>query len=367
MIIDRIETFTRGPICAVEVTTADGAVGLGQTAPYETAITAHVLHEMVAPAFLGREAWDAEALVDAFLRSSYKFPSSFLLRAVGGIESALWDLMARTAGVPTYRLLGGAARTEVPMYASSMRRDISPEEEADRLIALRESHGFRAAKIRVGDAMGRDGDAAPGRSERIVSVMRERLGGDFGLSADANGGYTVPRAVRIGRMLEDLDYVHFEEPCPFPEIEQTAEVTRQLDIAVSGGEQDTTLPQFHRMIGMRAVDIIQPDVGYLGGISRTRKVAVLAEAAGIPCTIHCANDSMLRVFSLHLALAMPACFQAQEWSIETPWCDDVYAGMPAVVDGSVAAPTSAGWGVELLPGFRATAERRESRAERVAA
>jgi L-alanine-DL-glutamate epimerase-like enolase superfamily enzyme len=362
-VIERIETIHRGLICAVRVTTDDGAVGLGQTAPYEAGLTAHVLHELVAPAFLGRDPWDAEAIVDEVLRTGYKFPSTFILRAICGIESALWDLMGRAAGQPVYKLLGGAARDSVPMYASSMRRDISPEEEAERIAQLAEVDGFRSAKVRIGEVMGRDVDAAPGRTERIIRVMRERLP-ELSLRADANGGFTVSRAITVGRMLEDNGYFHFEEPCPFPEIEQTAEVARALDIAVAGGEQDTSFAQFQRMVTGRAVDILQPDVGYLGGISRTRKIAVLAETAGLPCTIHCANDSLLRVFSLHLALAMPACFQDQEWSIESRWCDDVYSGIPQVVDGRVAAPTGPGWGVDLLPEFVASAQVQESRVGR---
>ncbi|GAA3105492.1 hypothetical protein GCM10020001_023820 [Nonomuraea salmonea] len=238
-----------------------------------------------------------------------------------------------------------------------------PEDEAERLGRLIAEQGFRAVKIRVGEAMGRDGDAAPGRTERIITHLRDALGPDVDLSADANGGYSVPRAIRVGRMLEEHGYFHFEEPCPFTDLEATAQVTAALDIAVSGGEQDFSLPQFGRMIAMRAVDIVQPDIGYIGGISRARKVAVLAEAAGIPCTPHCANDSLLRVFTLHLAAAMPACAHPQEWSIETtPWTRDVYGPMPEVRDGEVPVPTEPGWGVELLPSFARTADRALTRA-----
>ena len=364
MIIDRIETLQRGPLAVVRVTTAEGAVGIGQTAPYEAEVTAHVLHELVAPFFLGADAWDAEALVDEFLRQTYKFPSSFLLRAVGGIETALWDLMGRDAGQPVWRLLGGAARRSVPMYASSMVRDITPEAEAERMVGLVEEFGFRAAKIRVGEAMGRDRDAAPGRTRRIIPHMREVMGPDFQLSADANGGYTAAEAIRVGRLLEGSGYFHFEEPCPFPQLDETAAVADALDIPVSGGEQDTSLPQFHRMISRRAVDFVQPDIGYIGGVSRARKVAVLAEAAGIACTPHCANASLLQVFTLHLALAMPACIHPQEWSIEqTAWTEGVYSPMPRVVDGEVTAPTGPGWGVELDPDFEKSATLRISRVE----
>jgi L-alanine-DL-glutamate epimerase-like enolase superfamily enzyme len=287
----------------------------------------------------------------------YKFPSSFLHRALAGVDTALWDILGKVVGQPVSKLIGGHARTSVPMYGSSMLRTTTPEEEAERLQDLVARHGYRAVKIRVGDPMGRDVDAAPHRTERIVPLVREALGDDVDISADANGGFSVGRAIRVGRLLEDHGYFHFEEPCPFPELEQTAQVAAALDVPVSGGEQDISLPQFHRMISGRAVDIVQPDVGYIGGISRARKVAVLAEAAGIPCTPHCANDSLLQVFSLHLAAAMPACTQYQEWSIETtPWTQGVYEPALRVVDGRVDAPTAPGWGVQLDPAFVREAE-----------
>ncbi|MGP4014619.1 mandelate racemase/muconate lactonizing enzyme family protein [Saccharopolyspora sp. 5N708] len=362
MKIDSIETLVRGQLAIVRIRTEDGAEGIGQTAPYEAATSAHVLHSMVAPHFLGKDPWDVEALVDECLRVHYKFPSSFLHRALAGVDTALWDILGKVTGQPVSKLLGGHARTSVPMYASSMRRDITPEAEAERLQQTIAAEGFRAVKIRVGDAMGRDVDAAPGRTERIIAHTREVLGDGVDLSADANGGFSVGRAIRVGRMLEDHGYFHFEEPCPFPEIELTAEVAAALDIPVSGGEQDISLPQFHRMISGRAVDIVQPDIGYLGGVSRARKVAVLAEAAGIPCTPHCANDSLLQVFTLHLAAAMPACTQYQEWSIErTPWTQEVYEPVLRVVDGAVPAPTAPGWGVELHPTFVREAQRTTSK------
>lgn len=357
MKITKIESLRRGEIVVVRVYTDDGVVGIGQTAPYGAKVTARVLHDFVAPHFVGIDPWDIEAEEDRFLREQYKFPSSFVLRALAGIDTAVWDVLAKSAGLPVYKLLGGAARDRVPVYASSMVRDISPEAEADRIADLAASHGYEAAKIRIGEAMGQDRDATPRRTELIIPRMRKVLGPDFLLSADANGGFTAARAIRVGRLLEDHDYFHFEEPCPFPEIENTAQVAAALDIPVSGGEQDNSLPQFYRMLSMKAVDIVQPDIGYIGGISRARKVAVLAEFAGIPCTPHCANDSLLQVFTLHLALAMPSCIHHQEWSIErTPWTAAIYEPMLEVVAGTVNAPTKPGWGIELTSTFISSAE-----------
>ena len=191
--------------------------------------------------------------------------------------------------------------------------------------------------------------------------MREAMGDDFDINADGNSGFTVSRAIRVGRLLEEHGYFHFEEPCPYPEIENTAQVAAALDIPVAGGEQDNSLTHFRRMIEQRAVDIVQPDIGYIGGVARARRVARMAEDAGIPCTPHCANQSLLQVFTLHLAASMPACHQYHEWSIEdVPWTKGIYEPVLRVVDGAVALPEQPGWGVDVLPSFLDSADRQVS-------
>lgn len=358
MIIKEITTYTTPQLCVVEVRTDDGLVGIGQTAPQHAAITTKVLHEMVGPFFLDKNPRHVEQLTEEYIRLHYKFFGSFMCRALCGIETALWDVLGKSLELPVYELLGGAVRPSVPVYASSMSRAITPEAEAERLLALIDKHGFRAAKIRVGDRMGNDRDASPGRTEKIIPYIRKALGPDIAINADANSGFSVPRATQVGRILEEYGYNHFEEPCPYTEIENTAKVTAALDIAVAGGEQDTFLPQFRRMAEMRAVDILQPDVGYVGGITRARRVARLAQEFGMACTPHCANQSMLQLFTLHLAAAMPSISQFQEYGIEdNPWSRDLYEPVLQVIDGQFALPKLPGWGVELTDSFLRRADR----------
>lgn len=363
MRIESIESYRRDDnLAIVRVRTDDGVEGIGQTSPYGANFSARVLHDLVAPYFIGKDPWDLEVLGDTFLRNTYKFPSSYILRALCGVDTAVWDILGKATGQPVYKLLGGEVRSHVPMYASSMRRDITPEDEGERLLKLIEEQGFKCVKIRVGQVMGRDSDASPGRTPKLIKHIREVLGPDVNINADGNSGFSAAAAIRVGRMMEEHDYFHFEEPCPYPQIENTAKVAAALDIPVAGGEQDNSLDQFHRIIETKAVDIIQPDIGYIGGVSRARRVAWMAEAAGIPCTPHCANRSLLQVFTLHLAAAMPSISQYQEWTIENnSWVKDIYAPMPEVVDGSVAVTRTPGWGIELLPEFVKTAEHETTR------
>src|SRR5919199_5050069 len=230
---------------------------------------------------VGAESDDIDGIADRCIEGEYKFPGSYVCRALAGVDTALWDLRGKREGKSVCELLGGRVRS-VPVYGSSMRRDITPEEEADRLRRLRDTLGYRAFKIRVGKVCGHDEDQWPGRTEALVPTVRKAIGDDVTLLVDGNSCYTPQRAIEVGRMLEQNGVGHFEEPCPYWELEWTAEVAAALEVPVAGGEQDTDLAQFRRMLAMRAVDIVQPDVCYMGGITRARRVAKMAEERGIP-------------------------------------------------------------------------------------
>ena len=139
--ISRIETFSTGDVAIVRVEAEDGAHGFGQVAPYHADLTALVLHRLVAPHALGHASDDIEALAALVPEREHKFPGSHLFRALGGVETALWDMRGRRRGLSVCELLGGKPRP-FPVYASSMRRDIAPADEADRLARLQQEQGF---------------------------------------------------------------------------------------------------------------------------------------------------------------------------------------------------------------------------------
>jgi L-alanine-DL-glutamate epimerase-like enolase superfamily enzyme len=364
MQITQIETLLYSDkVAVVRVGTASGDEGIGQTACHGADLTVALLHKLIAPVFLGQDPWDLQALVAQAMRENYKFNGTLKCRALCGVETAIWDLLGKLTGRPVYQLLGGAVRQRVPVYASSLSRKISPEHEAQRMHDLVQTRGFRCVKIKIGGRMSRDVDAAPGRTERIIPLMREALGHDVAISADANSSYTPATAIQVGRLLERHGYFHFEEPCPFDEPNNTRLVAQALDIPVAGGEQDYDLRAFKHMLDTGVVDIVQPDVGYVGGISRARRVAELAELAGAPCTPHCSNHSLLQVCTLHLAAAMPACFQYQEWRADddVPWAEAIFEPALQVVDGHLTPFDKPGWGVSLQPEYRKQATAQLSR------
>ena len=364
MKIQRLETFSDEFVCFVRVTLEDGSRGWGQTAPYHADITARVVHRQVAPWVLGEDCTDIDALGDRVMEREHKFPGSYLRRAFGGVDTALWDCRGKREGKSVCELIGGTPGP-VRAYASSMKRDITPQDEAARFAGLRDRYGFDAFKFRVGAECGHDIDEWPGRTEAIVPAVRRVLGDGASLLVDGNSGFSPGRAIEVGRMLEDHGVVHFEEPCPYWEYDQTRQVTEALSLDVTGGEQDCELQNWRQMIDGRVVDIVQPDICYLGGLGRTLRVARMAGAAGIPVTPHCANLSMVTLFTMHLLRAIPNAGRYLEFAIEEadyyPWQYGLFIDSPyGITDGMATVPDAPGWGAEVHPDWLARSDYRES-------
>ncbi|MBC7706475.1 MAG: mandelate racemase/muconate lactonizing enzyme family protein [Rhodoferax sp.] len=357
--IAKLETFSNEFVCFVRLTTDEGTTGWGQTSTYNADITATIFHRQVAPWALGADASDIDGLLARIEEREHKFPGSYRCRALAGLDTAMWDLRGKVEGKPVVTLLGGEPRA-IRAYASSMKRDITPKDEAARLVRLRDEQGFDAFKWRVAAECGRDVDEWPGRTEEIVPVVARALGDGISKLVDANSGFSTARAIAIGRLLEAEGIDHFEEPCPYWEFDQTRQVTQALSIDVTGGEQDWDLSAWARMIAMRAVDIVQPDVMYMGGLSRTLRVARMAEEAGMPCTPHSANLSLVTICTMHLLGAIPNAGKYLEFSIEGsdyyPWQQNLFLGDPfAIRHGKARIPAEPGWGVEVNPQWLASA------------
>lgn len=349
MKIVNVESFSKPHVALVRVTADNGATGWGQIATYEAAdLVAQCLHRQIAKVFLGRSVEDHHEILEDARRATLKFPGSYLSRAIASVDTALLDLRAKERKISVCELLGGTPRP-VAVYGSSMSRAITPKDEASRMVRLRDEYGFRAFKIRVGGSAGKNQDAWPGRTDEIIPLVRRSVGDRIVILADANSCYSPPKAIEVGKMLEDNGYGHFEEPCPYWEYDWTRTVTATLRIEVAGGEQDNYLPAWRTMIRDHVVDIVQPDMCYVGGVTRALEIARLAAEYGLPCTPHAANHSLVSVFTLHAVLAMRNAGPFMELSIED---QSQYRSMfsPELVvrDGMVDVPDEGyGWGVTI--------------------
>lgn len=359
MIITSIETFSNEYVALVRVRTDEGDEGWGQASPYNADITAQLVHRQVACHVLGMDASNIEAITQTVIEREHKFQGTYLYRALCGVDTALWDIRGKRAGKSVSALLGGSV-SSFPVYASSMQRGITPQQEAERMLALKEQFGYRSFKFRIARECGHDIDQWPGRTEEIVALMRKTLGDEVNLMVDANSGYSPEKAIEVGRMLADYGINHYEEPCPYWELDWSRQVSDALDIDVTGGEQDNNMIVWKQMIDTRAVDIVQPDICYMGGITRTLQVAEMAKQAGIPCTLHSANLSLVTLFSIHLMAAIENAGKYVEFSIEGldyyPWQDHIFTPGYKISGGEVSLSDKSGWGVEINPEWMALAD-----------
>ena len=355
MKIKTIETFADENLCFVRLTDSDGARGWGMTAPFAANIIAQVLHQIAASvAFQPFE--DFTAVADEIIWRQYKFLGSFLSRAAAGIDTALWDLAARRAGVSVAEL-AGKSRGRIGLYASSMKRDLPVQEEADRLRALQDKYGYRAIKLHPGIPVGRNRDFWPHRTEDMVAAMVKTAVSDTHLIVDVNGNYSVDRAIEMGKYLADQGVALFEEPCPYWQIENTRAVREgcaAFGLPVAGGEQDYVDTMWERMIDEHVMDVCQPDLLYIGGFSRALRIAEYAAKRGRSVTPHTSNRSPIFVMGLHYMACIENPYPFLECGIEDdPWQTDSYYPAVEIAGGSAAVPAGPGWGFTPAPEFLA--------------
>jgi L-alanine-DL-glutamate epimerase-like enolase superfamily enzyme len=276
---------------------------------------------------------------------------------VAYVEQSLFDLLGKTAGKPAGALMGGVIRKEIPVYLSGSGRELSAEEEVEIYVRGVEHTGAKAVKFKIGGRMSRNLDAYPGRTETLVKLARERLGDDMILYADANGSYNAEKGIEVGRMLQDLGFQFFEEPCPWEELSETLLVTHALDMPVACGEQDASLWRFQWMISNNVMDIVQPDLNYNGGFIRAARVARLARRSNMTIVPHNTQTGASAVNVLQFASAIPNVGPFMEFPWRRPH-EDVPWHSPqfGVRDGVVKVPDGPGLGVEIDPDFLKKAE-----------
>ena len=356
LLIDSIRLLEKEGEQFVHVRSKDGAEGLSVTNGRRH--FAAILGELVAPFFQGKDArkLESELLFELYrYRSNYKLQGLAFWSVQAWVEFALLDMLGRATGLAMGDLLGGKLRTEIDFYVASGRRDSTPEEEVDYLQALVSETGANAVKFRVGGRMSRNRDASPGRSEALIPLARKALGDDIDLHGDANSSYDPAHAIPIGRLLEQVGAVYFEEPCPYDHLEDTKAVADALSIPVSGGEQEFSERRFRWMIANRGVDIVQPDLHYYGGMIRSARVANMAELAGMPTTVHISGGFGF-VYMLHFASRTKRIGRYQEYKRSIDRYRDWFDPPLRASEGKLRVPSGPGTGIrdiaEVIRGAR---------------
>lgn len=342
--------YTTRSSCVVEIETDAGITGWGECYG-PAAVNKALIETQYAPRVVGRDPFDVEVVwEDLYNRIKDYGAQGFSITALSGIDIALWDIMGRATGQPIHKLIGGAHRTEIMAYATGLyfidmdRLVEEAVEEAQGYVA----DGFRAIKMKIGL-----GD--PALDLKRVRAVREAIGPDVKLAVDANHCFTVPQAIQLGRAMEGLDLLWFEEPISPEDHDGYALVSQALDMAVAGGENDFTRWGFRDIIAKKAMDIVQPDVCAAGGISEMRKIATLASAFGVECVPHAWGSAIGLAATIQFIAALPdqpPAFRPMPPMLEfeqtpNPLRDELAREPIRQVRGMVRVPEGPGLGIEV--------------------
>ncbi len=302
----------------------------------------------VLPYFLGKDLRLIEQHIETCARANYKIVGLPFWNHIGHLEMLALEAIGQAAKRPVFDLVGGGKRSSVAVYLSNRDRHTTPEQEIEAFMLPRiQATGARAVKLGIGGRMSRNADAWDGRSEALVARARKVLGDGCSIAVDANGSYDAATGIEVGRMLESYGVWFFEEPCPFEEFEMTRQVTQALDVAVAGGEQDSSAAKWRWMIENRMVDVVQPDLFYAGGFLRSLRYAQAAAANGLDCIPHAprAHAGAATMLQFIACLDRPGAFH--EFSAKAALAQPAYDYAPrlAIRDGAIAVPTGPGFGI----------------------
>jgi len=357
--IASIELLRNGRVFLVRIRSTDGAEGLAVPNADRLKDTYPIFLNHIVPYLIGKDAREWEDHLFGLYRhnSNYKFQGMPYWVCITAVELAVLDLLGKIGNKSMGELLGGVKRKELPVYRASGNRGNTPEAEIEYLQKLIAETGASALKFRLGGRMSNNEDSLPGRTEKLIPLVRKTFGEKMTLYADSNSSYDAKEAIRIGRIMEQNKYAFYEEPCRFDHWEETKEVADALTIPIAGGEQESSHWRFRQAILHRMVDIVQPDLHYYGGFVRAMRVARMAEVAGMPCTLHMSGSGLGYLDVIHFASACPDPGAHQEFKGEPSIPVHCETSSLKCENGIVRVPSGPGFGVTIDPAFVAKAER----------
>lgn len=350
----------------VRIRTDDGHVGIGETdtnpwvarAMIEAPGT-HVMGRGLKEMLLGADPRDVEGLWERmYVGSAMTGRRGLGICAMGALDMALWDLRGKIEGKPTWRLLGGAAHEAVTPYASLLPEGDTVEAYGESLLKRAlgaKKLGFKAVKLEVcikGPYSHNSIQVADDRAiAEIVRACRRALGPEMTVMVDV--AYCWPdwkAALRAIDMFVDQDIYFVETPLPSDDIEGYARLTAACDVRIAAGEWLNSRFEFRELMDMDALDVVQPDVGRVGGLTEARRVAEAARDRGLVVVPHCWKSAIGIAASLHLAAVSPACAFIEYLPAEladSRLRKSLVKNDFTLVDGRLPLPETPGLGVEL--------------------
>ncbi len=358
VIIETLELlrFKNSFLCRVK--SKDGAEGISVGHSGQLRSLYPIFINLLQPFFINKDARDLDLLLEKVYIYNLNFRLSGMALGVplATIEFAVLDMMGRIAGKSIGQLIGDIRNPEVAVYQATEYREKPVAESMELIKRDVAEYNARALKIKVGGLMFMTSDinavGSAGRTEEIIPLVRKTFGDQMILYADSNGFYSVEEAIRTGKLLEEYRFEFFEEPVPFDWYEETKQVADALSIPVAGGEQEYGLHGFRWLIANDGLQIVQPDFFYFGGMIRSMKVALMANAFGKSCTPHMSGGDLGFLYMMHFVSALPNALSYHEFKgLKTDIIFECNTSPLKSINGVVKVPTGPGSGVDIDPEF----------------
>lgn len=340
-------------ICRVR--SKDGHEGISVSNAEQMAALYPLFTRRIAPFFIGKDARDIESLIPAATvhDSNYKAQGLAIWVPIATIEFAILDMFGKMANRSIGLLISDKIyNPAISVYQANGERDNSAEEVIEHLKRDVDISHAKAIKFKLGGRMSHP-EYPPGRSEKLIPMVRKVFGDDMIISADSNGSYTVAEALPIGKLMQEYKYAFYEEPVPFDWYEETKQVADALEIPVAGGEQEPSTHNFRWLIANGGLSIVQPDMFYFGGMIRCTQIARMANAFGKQCIPHISSTGLGYVYMMHFVSSIPNSgpyHEFKEFNNELPYhC--ATSSLRSDEHGVIRVPSGPGFGVDIDPDF----------------
>ncbi len=363
VIIEKIELLQDRKNFICRVLSKDGAEGISIGHPFIAQNSYPMFTNILIPFFTGKDSRDLDELIYVVSETRVKNQGIPFCVQIATFEFAILDMLGNIAGLPAGRLLGDVLNPEISIYLGHLLSEFRNKEPEVSLELMQKDvteTKAKAVKLRAGrgDNLASDIDNAPGRTEKLIRMAREKFGDDMVLMIDGNGSYSVKEAIRIGKILEEYNYYFYEEPLPWDWYHEQKLVEQALSIPMAGGEEEFGMHAFRYLIGNEVFQIVQPDLFYFGGMIRTMKVARMAEVAGLRITPHISAGGLGFVYMLQMASVCPSLEKYNEFKMfETPDANGTIIPVESKAEkfestnGVIKAPSGAGMGVLIDPDY----------------
>lgn len=330
----------------MEITTDDGVTGVGECiARRAPRVVEAVVRDLLWPVIQGKDARDVAGLHDAMFATlrPWGHYRGFVQEGMSGIDQALWDIVAKSQGVPLYKALGGAARATVPVYGSKVYT--ADLDHMAKEAGAEVDRGHKAIKVQIGRSAEFGG---PSADVEVCRVIREAVGPKIEMGVDANSAYDAATAIRVCHQVAMYDLWFIEEPVYPDDLDGYELIRRSQPIPVAAGESEFGLFGFRELLRRRALDFLQPEIARIGGFTAAMRLGALAQTHNVKVAPHTGfSCGVAQLASLHLSAAVTNLARLEWMWIPNPLAEIFTTPLPQPVNGDLRPPERPGLGLEL--------------------